>query len=457
MKSMTTMLNSLARPNLNTSTPQTRTSSCKDIAFSLHKEIGHILALWEQPGLAQSMEKFLEFRLQATLESIRARRNQKPESLPSPEECVFVESDSDHEELPRAYTPVTEFSIEDDSDDECSSCDEETRNKRNTLIAANLQPKEEMAWTQPKLCTRSPRIIQATDECLKSLISMRHHENSLATSFEGFPKLLFNTQFSDAKLFIGPNRVYVPAHKAILSERSKLFEQCLRIPGVDSLHLETRHYRTVKEILRYLYTGKLEHSEHPGYLTRLYIEADYFGIGEIKSHVVNYVKTVVAGGVSSVIVDIPYILCLLRGLAECVKASDCATWDDFKDILCAIVKHESFNRWLGNAELHKFLGETGVVATILLYNYKEGITSLLEKQEEEEKKRKEKEEGEKHKLVEKQKDESQENKGALGVGTSKKRVSSVGEVSRLGAKIPSLRPPSIVPAAKTRVPNTPKK
>ncbi|OXU31357.1 hypothetical protein TSAR_014930 [Trichomalopsis sarcophagae] len=76
--------------------------------------------------------------------------------------------------------------------------------------------------------------------------------------FDDFEKLLDNPVFSDVEIVVGDKKF--PAHKNILSSRSRYFENIFQTAGSchDRLEIDGVEVQVMREVLRFVYTGKIE-------------------------------------------------------------------------------------------------------------------------------------------------------------------------------------------------------
>ncbi|XP_008210494.1 speckle-type POZ protein-like [Nasonia vitripennis] len=76
--------------------------------------------------------------------------------------------------------------------------------------------------------------------------------------FDDFEKLLDNPVFSDVEIVVGDKKF--PAHKNILSYRSRYFENIFQTAGSchDRLEIDGVEVQVMREVLRFVYTGKIE-------------------------------------------------------------------------------------------------------------------------------------------------------------------------------------------------------
>ncbi|XP_054720624.1 TD and POZ domain-containing protein 4-like [Uloborus diversus] len=110
-------------------------------------------------------------------------------------------------------------------------------------------------------------------------------ENNLRLILKDFEELHSNQRFADVILKLGKHEF--PAHKAILASRSKVFEAMFehdmlenRQHTVDLLDMEPD---TVKDMLRYIYCGKVRELS-PEESLNLYIAADRYDLQELVLH-----------------------------------------------------------------------------------------------------------------------------------------------------------------------------
>ncbi|XP_054717582.1 TD and POZ domain-containing protein 4-like [Uloborus diversus] len=104
----------------------------------------------------------------------------------------------------------------------------------------------------------------------------------LANDFEA---LFNNPRFSDVTLKAGDREF--SAHKLVLSSRSKVFEAMfqhdMQENRQDTVDLATMEVDTVKDMLRYIYCGKVRRLT-PGDALRLYAAADRYDLRELVHH-----------------------------------------------------------------------------------------------------------------------------------------------------------------------------
>ncbi|XP_054717579.1 speckle-type POZ protein-like [Uloborus diversus] len=106
--------------------------------------------------------------------------------------------------------------------------------------------------------------------------------NPLANDFEA---LFNNPRFSDVTLKAGDHEF--SAHKLVLSSRSKVFDAMFQRDTQenrqDTVDLATTEVDTVKDMLRYVYCGKVRRLT-PGDALRLYAAADRYDLRELVHH-----------------------------------------------------------------------------------------------------------------------------------------------------------------------------
>ncbi|KAF3936619.1 hypothetical protein ABW19_dt0210005 [Dactylella cylindrospora] len=236
--------------------------------------------------------------------------------------------------------------------------------------------KGEVDWYSEELETFAkrrlpPRIIQCCDKKLEHFKFERGVARKSEVGFSGFTKLLSSMHFADVKLEVGPTRKIIMGHRIVLAERSGFFESIFhalantsQVNGVTTLDMPNSHYETLQIIIQYLYTGVVDHPAHPGYLTRLYLEAHIVGVWDIKEYIVEHLLENIDGAH----ISLSYILCLIRGFAECVGRDDGISWSDFQVILERIGERKDFRIWSRdsrNKKLQRVLRENGAARDIL--------------------------------------------------------------------------------------------
>ncbi len=109
----------------------------------------------------------------------------------------------------------------------------------------------------------------------------------LSTHLDG---LFNNMQFSDVNFNIGGRDF--PAHKSILATRSEVFAAMFQHPmkeqSTNQIKIEDIEPEVFKELLRFIYTGRLSITSMETMATRLFIAADKYLLEELKMKCENY-------------------------------------------------------------------------------------------------------------------------------------------------------------------------
>ncbi|XP_071580436.1 speckle-type POZ protein-like isoform X1 [Temnothorax nylanderi] len=97
--------------------------------------------------------------------------------------------------------------------------------------------------------------------------------------------LLFeNPEFSDITVLVHGREIQ--AHKAILAAQSHYFSRMLKSEMLEKqtnyVKIEDIDYETVREMLRFIYTGKVENPENLGKITDLLVAADKYELTKLK-------------------------------------------------------------------------------------------------------------------------------------------------------------------------------
>ncbi|KAF3909603.1 hypothetical protein AA313_de0206126 [Arthrobotrys entomopaga] len=225
-------------------------------------------------------------------------------------------------------------------------------------------------FTESTLLSDFDMIISHNEEGLKNLVpavySGRIINKEISTICTGFPKLYESSRFSDIEIVVGPNETTFHAHCAILCEKSSFFDKSLKklAEYPTTIKLPTCHAETFEVILRYLYTGEIKHSQHPGMVARLYKDANFLGIPEIKEHVLSLFLEKIS--FESIQVDDweVYVIGMVRGLAESIDSSH--GWKDATLIFNAVVEMRGFESWVNSKKFMEMLDENAIPARMML-------------------------------------------------------------------------------------------
>lgn len=205
------------------------------------------------------------------------------------------------------------------------------------------------------------------------------------------------------ELEIGPERTRIRAHCGILSESSPLFldglKDMLARPSsprdIPIYPLQSVHCDTMKVILRYMYTGQISHSLHPGLVARLYIEANFFGIEVLMNHVIEYFRSVMTTGNPLAVeseISANYVVGMIQGLAQGVSGKG---WGVFDVVLEAAVRRSDFDQWMEEPVFLDMLDKNTIPARIILQKCHRILKELKSQQAREKRLRIEKEQQEK--------------------------------------------------------------
>ncbi|XP_054720619.1 speckle-type POZ protein-like [Uloborus diversus] len=118
-------------------------------------------------------------------------------------------------------------------------------------------------------------------KCDKKPTSLGCASNSLSSDFE---ELYNNGQFSDVTLKLDDEEF--KAHKLVLSARSKvfaaMFEHDMKENRQDTVNLVQMKVETVRDMLRYVYCGKIRDLS-PAEALNLYVAADHYDLQELRA------------------------------------------------------------------------------------------------------------------------------------------------------------------------------
>ncbi|OXU28397.1 hypothetical protein TSAR_013525 [Trichomalopsis sarcophagae] len=114
----------------------------------------------------------------------------------------------------------------------------------------------------------------------KPFIYGKRHTSKALDQFES---LLDNSEYSDVKFIVGKKTLY--AHKIILAARSSvfsaMFRHCMREKEQTIINIEEISYEVLKEVLRYIYAGKV--NQNGSIIAKeLIVAADKYNIVELK-------------------------------------------------------------------------------------------------------------------------------------------------------------------------------
>ncbi|KAF3918274.1 hypothetical protein ABW21_db0202569 [Orbilia brochopaga] len=207
----------------------------------------------------------------------------------------------------------------------------------------------------------------------------------------GLGRLLESADFSDVELIVGADAIIIKAHCNILSMRSTFFAALLRSKMVESITRKIKlpecHYQTIRDILHYIYTGDIPHRHHPGFLARLYKEADFLGIPElmewVKDHLHNAVifhernRRSTEPGIEKQLISSTWVVCMIRGLSESLSTPQ--QWmDTIGSTLSRLPAWPEFESWLQDKEFRSMLDENPIPARIFLVK-SHGTCALLQR------------------------------------------------------------------------------
>ncbi|EPS42074.1 hypothetical protein H072_3837 [Dactylellina haptotyla CBS 200.50] len=227
---------------------------------------------------------------------------------------------------------------------------------------------DEIRVEDAEIFSDSYMILSHSEENLKNLISL-HDSWSTDKNTAWFPKLFETSRFSDVNFIVGPAKTMIKAHRGILCERSSFFQNLFDKPvdnphKVHNIRVPDYHVETFRAILRFLYTGQVDHSRHPGYVARLYKEAGSLGIPELQEYAVSYLVNTITHKAPEVMDWALYIIGMINGLAECYSL-----WSDLEPVFDAIVHMEDFETFSNREEFVKMMDENAVPARILFQKF----------------------------------------------------------------------------------------
>ncbi|KAF3936560.1 hypothetical protein ABW19_dt0203312 [Dactylella cylindrospora] len=237
-----------------------------------------------------------------------------------------------------------------------------------------------------KICGQDLERIQILHESDEELKHLKDKAVTERWQFHAAWILEYSRYFSDVSIYVGPDRKEIRAHRATILKIPALFDKCnelhkrriaqiratqdrsaLRDEPRWEIFLPDSHYDCVLSIIKWAYTGELIHNEHPGYLARLYLEADSLKAQLLKVYLLRYLRGVMVSARKECdSLKVEYTLCLFRGLAHCVSSRPGTTWDDFQGILQSIAVRKEFSNCINNPEMKVLLEHNGALATILL-------------------------------------------------------------------------------------------
>jgi len=191
-------------------------------------------------------------------------------------------------------------------------------------------------------------------------------------SYAGFPKLFSDSLFADVRLSVGPDAIEVGAHQAILAEKSDYFHEYFKnsvavCPCSSKVYMSTFNSNVLKNILQFIYTGQIKHSEHPAQIAELYHESIYLGVKPFTDHIIQYIKRMIKEGHGlNNEVSMEYVITLIRGLKFREQLSRV---DDVNEILGLVVEDSRFDAWLDQNEFLKLLEDHPEVSSVMLCRY----------------------------------------------------------------------------------------
>ncbi|KAJ6256768.1 hypothetical protein Dda_8635 [Drechslerella dactyloides] len=205
----------------------------------------------------------------------------------------------------------------------------------------------------------------------------------------GFPNLVDSPRFSDVDLIVGPSAIVIKAHRNILAERSPFFDAVFRSDMQESqtgkVNLPDCHYQTIQDILHYFYTGEIVHSHHPGFLARLYQDADYLGVPDLMNfvaehftlsiHYHNRLKTSNRPIDPDDVITPTWVVCAISGVANSISSPK--RWNDhFGHMLALLNNMPEFEKWVADEEFIHMLDDNPIACRLLLQGSERKVAGL---------------------------------------------------------------------------------
>ncbi|EPS42147.1 hypothetical protein H072_3836 [Dactylellina haptotyla CBS 200.50] len=204
------------------------------------------------------------------------------------------------------------------------------------------------------------------ERSLRYLARTQHEQVLGPDRTGGFTKSLGEdfTRFSDVRLMVGPKNTVIPTHKIILSEGSTYFERLFASENqkktTTKVTLHECHPGTVERIVKYIYTGRITHSYHPGHVARMYREASLLEVPEI----VNHIKSFLIRNISRQEGSTVYSTTAIEALAQCVATAE--AWEGLEEFLWLAMKRPEFYEWVRKDSSARVLDGNATISRLML-------------------------------------------------------------------------------------------
>ncbi|KAK6538685.1 hypothetical protein TWF694_010259 [Orbilia ellipsospora] len=257
----------------------------------------------------------------------------------------------------------------------------ETMYTPESTVMSDIEPQLEMGL---KLQSDFDLIPLYDEDALLNLIPLTYckpiHKECTSA---GLPKLLETSRFSDIRVIVGTTERVFKAHRAILCEKSSFFDAAFENTAdtPSKITLPNGHAETFEVLLRYLYTGEIKHSQHPGLVARLCNEARYLGIPRIEEHVISHFLEEITLRDSRVSDWEIYVIAMLRGFAEFTNSP--WAWKRLDLLFDAIVMIEGFEDWVQSKRFVEMMDENAIMARMMLQKFVLKNEKMREKTEKE--------------------------------------------------------------------------